>query len=151
MASSSSGESSSSGTSSASLSASRNFNDGQNYRVIQGTRRNSRIFVQDNFLYILDKIEDSTTYLKCKYETCSARAVIKDQVLSTPNLERAPHCCEGRQQLSLVKLASIEALTKMKKRAATEGTSLFVSRVTTYYWLKVFVSSRLQTSYPNLT
>ena len=102
--------------------------DGQNFRVIQGTRKNSKVFVQDNFLYILDKTEEDTLYLKCKYShTCQARAIVKENILTTPNIDKTPHNCEGQQQVSLIKLAAAEILTKMKKRASTEGTSLYVS------------------------
>ena len=104
------------------------FKDGQNFRVIQGTRKNSKVFVQDNFLYILDKTEEDTLYLKCKYShTCQARAIVKENILTTPNIDKTPHNCEGQQQVSLIKLAAAEILTKMKKRASTEGTSLYVS------------------------
>ena len=116
-----------SGASSASRQAIR---DGQNFRVIQGSRKNSKIFVQDNFLYVLDKSEEDTHYLKCKYNpNCQARAIVKDGYLTAPNVDKTPHNCEGQQQVSFVKLTAVEVLNRMKKRASSEGTSLYVSNL----------------------
>ena len=86
------------------------FKDRQNFRVIQGTRKNSKVFVHDNFLYILNKTEDDTLYLKCKYNhTCQATAIVRENYI-TPNIDKTPHNWEGQQQVSLDKLASVEIL-----------------------------------------
>ena len=115
-------------TSGASSASRQPIRDGQNFRVIQGSRKNSKIFVQDNFLYVLDKSEEDTHYLKCKYNpNCQARAIVKDGYLTTPNVDKTPHTCEGQQQVSFVKLTAVEVLNRMKKRASSEGTSLYVS------------------------
>ena len=86
--------------------------------------------MQDNFLYVLDKSEEDTHYLKCKYNpNCQARAIVKDGYLTTPNVDKTPHTCEGQQQVSFVKLPAVEVLNRMKKRASSEGTSLYVSNL----------------------
>ena len=133
-------------TSGASSASRQPIRDGQNFRVIQGSRKNSKIFVQDNFLYVLDKSEEDTHYLKCKYNpNCQARAIVKDGYLTAPNVDKTPHNCEGQQQVSFVKLTAVEVLNRMKKRASSEGTSLYVSnliilsRLNTKIALKKFV------------
>ena len=128
-------------TSGASSASRQPIRDGQNFRVIQGSRKNSKIFVQDNFLYVLDKSEEDTHYLKCKYNpNCQARAIVKDGYLTAPNVDKTPHNCEGQQQVSFVKLTAVEVLNRMKKRASSEGTSLYVSNL--------IIFSRLNTRVP---
>lgn len=103
------------------------LNAGINFRIIQGKQSNSRVIVQNNFCYILDKTttiyDDQVVYVKCKYSTCPARGIIKEDMLEV----RKDHTCHSNNGHSLSRIAVQEVLSKMKRRAATEGTSFFVS------------------------
>jgi len=109
----------------------RTLTPGFNFRIIQGKQHNSRIIVQDNFCYILERqttVADEPTvhYVKCKYPSCPARGIIKANSLQV----RKEHTCDRENGQSLSKIAVQEVMTRMKRRAATEGTTFYVSIIT---------------------
>lgn len=114
-------------------SSSQELVDGLNFRVIQGKQKKSRVIVQDNYCYTVERTDTlkngqgTVFYLRCKYsQTCPGRAVIKGNLLEVSNQDRL-HECSATEGASLSKIASQELLTTMKKRAAQEGTTFFVS------------------------
>ena len=107
--------------------------DGLNYRVTQGKHRHSCLIVQGNFIYTLNKTdcnrgdeENAIYYLQCKYDTCLARAIIKNGHLQAHSQERVPHTCEVNEGAGLQKIAAQEALNRMKTRAEKEATTFWV-------------------------
>jgi hypothetical protein len=106
--------------------------DGDNFRVIQGKQFKSKIIVQGSFCYLVEKTEQNANdelvfYLKCQVAQCPARATIKDKFLVVSNQDRNQHDCHEVAGQNLNKVMVTEALGKMKKRAAAEGTSFYVS------------------------
>ena len=106
--------------------------DGLNFRVIQGKHANSKLIVQDEFAFVVEKYDTSRAsgpvmYIKCRYSSCPARGVIKNNILEIKNVERNEHTCVRTDGASLAKIAVQELLNKMKNRAATEGTTFYVS------------------------
>jgi len=105
--------------------------EGFNYRLIQGQRANSKLIVFERYTYLLDKMETydqvkAKFYLRCKYPSCPARAVIKEGTLSMKPDDRDLHTCAATEGASQDKILYQEALTRMKKRAASEATTYHV-------------------------
>ena len=105
--------------------------DGLNYRVTQGKHRHSRLIVHGNFIYTLNATdcnrgdeENAIYYLQCKYDSCLARAIIKNGFLEVQ--ERVPHSCEVNEGAGLHRIAAQEALNRMKTRAEKEATTFWV-------------------------
>ena len=107
--------------------------DGVNYRVIQGKHTNSRLVVKDNYCYHIGKQEVSRStgevviYLKCKYGSCLATAKIRNNFLEVSSQDRVDHTCVANEGASAAKITAGELLTRMKTRAANEGTNFSVS------------------------
>ena len=108
--------------------------DGLNFRVIQGKQANSKLIVQDQFSFVVEKYDTSKAsgpvmYVKCRYASCPTRGVIKNNILEIRNVDRNQHTCVRTDGASLTKIAVQELTTKMKNRAATEGTTFYVSLI----------------------
>jgi len=107
--------------------------DGENYRVTQGKQKNSRLIVHENFVYKLDKTEltrgdevNCKYYLQCKYQSCPARAIIKNGFLSAPSQDRIPHTCVETEGAGSDKIAAQDVLNRMRTRAGFEATTFWV-------------------------
>lgn len=107
--------------------------DGLNFRVTQGKHSNSKIIIQEPFSFVVEKFDssratgDSIVYVKCRYASCPARAVIKNNFLEVKNPDRNGHTCPRTDGAGLNKIRVDELKNKMKKRAMSEGTSFYVS------------------------
>lgn len=106
--------------------------EGINYRLIQGQRGASKLIINNNYSYLVEKhdfIEGGTRlvfYIKCRHKSCSARGTIKAGVLELSR-GKDVHTCERVEGQSSEAIVVQELLTSMKKRAAREGSSYRVS------------------------
>ncbi len=98
---------------------------------MQGKRANSKLIIHERYTYILDKTDvrnnEVTHYVRCKYHTCPARAVIKNSQLKRKPEDEDRHTCAANEGAGYNKILMQEALTRMKKRAAREASSYYVS------------------------
>ena len=106
--------------------------DGTNFRVIQGKHAGSKLIVNGKFSYRISKSEynrgsqEVVHYLVCKYGPCLAKAVIKTNTLEM-SASQSHHTCDVDCGASTAKITAAKLLTKMKTRAANEGTTFSVS------------------------
>lgn len=109
--------------------------NGVNYRVIPGLRQNSRIAVFDKYQYIKDTVLNRVFYMKCKFASCPARATIKHGVL-TKTKGKEVHSCPDDEGQNMEAILAAELLARMKKRAATEGSTYEVNYIDDSYLVR---------------
>jgi len=113
---------------------------GANYRIVEGKRSNSKLVVKDAYTYLIDKIDvrngEVTYYLKCKTQSCIARALIKNEVFKTKPEDEDRHTCGLTEAANYDQLSKQEALNRMKRRAAREASTYFVSSIADHLSLK---------------
>jgi len=104
---------------------------GANYRLVEGKRANSKLVVKDAYTYLIDKVDvrngEVTYYLKCKTQSCIARALIKNEVFKSKPEDEDRHTCGLTAAANYDQLSKQEALNRMKRRASREASTYYVS------------------------
>ena len=110
--------------------------EGLNYRLIQGQRTDSKLVICNGYSYLLNKRDFTdagtkvTFYMRCKHPSCTARAIIKNGMLTMKPDDGdvdALHQCKATEGQSQESIRKQELLSTMKRRAAREGSTYYVS------------------------
>ena len=96
--------------------------EGINYHVIPGKQKNSKLFVRGDLVYKLDKAIGNIRYLSCKFPSCHVRCSIKNNFLTTNEVD---HSCRN-EGASAALWTALACQGRMKLRAEREGTSFQV-------------------------
>lgn len=105
---------------------------GSNFRIIPGKQKGSKIYVKEPFTYVMDRsckgrgATPGSVYLKCRFPSCLARAIVSNGFLST-SVSRNGHTCNESESVGMSRITVLELTSKMKLRAELETTSFYVS------------------------
>lgn len=106
--------------------------EGENFRTIPGKKKNSKIYIHNNYCFLVDKSDKNVIYLKCKDPSCPARATVKNNSLTMSANTTKKHNCNQTDPQNASKIVVNEIFARMKERAANEGTSYLVSKTSAF-------------------
>ena len=86
------------------------------FQQIEGSRKNSIVFVSDYFLYIRRRNYKNKVYLRCRKDDCRATALVVDNIFTIEQEHDHPNEKEEVERLLLV--------SSMKTKAEQEATPL---------------------------